>query len=52
LNSGFGGHIDFHFGGSADFTSRIIEDVSGTVAVYPHLKVAGNLSVGGDPALP
>ena len=37
--SGYGGFIDFHFNGSSsDFTSRIIEEQSGTLTCYAHLR--------------
>ena len=44
-----GGFIDFHYGGSTeDFTSRIIEDTSGTITISAStLKVTGNINVGG-----
>ena len=44
-----GGYIDFHYGGStSDFTSRIIEDASGTITISAStLKATGNINVGG-----
>ena len=44
--AGHGGYIDFHYNGSsADYTSRIIEDVSGS------LNVAGTFNVNGSQVL-
>ena len=44
-----GGYINFHYGGSTvDFTSRIIEDASGTITISAStLKATGNINVGG-----
>ncbi len=40
---GHGGYIDFHYNGStADYTSRIIEDSSGSINVPNTLKVGGS----------
>ena len=42
-----GGFIDFHYGGdsSVDYTSRIIEDVSGEIAIKGKLKISEPLSI-------
>lgn len=38
--SGYGGYIDFHYNGaSGDYTSRIIEETSGTVRLYGKLQI-------------
>ena len=45
--SGYGGFIDFHFNGSsADYTSRIIEDVSGKLNINQAVFVNYNGNVG------
>jgi hypothetical protein len=45
--SGFGGFIDFHYSGSsADYTSRIIENASGRIAINDILYVKTNGTVG------
>ena len=45
--SSFGGFIDFHYGGSsADYTSRIIENASGRIAINDILYVKTNGTVG------
>lgn len=42
-SAGHGGYIDFHYNGSsADYTSRIIEDSSGSLNVPNTLKVGGS----------
>ena len=50
--SGYGGFIDFHFNGSSsDYTSRIIEDVSGEINILATTKVNRLYSRGGVTAL-
>ena len=45
--SGYGGFIDFHYSGSsADYTSRIIENASGRIAINDILYVKTNGTVG------
>lgn len=45
--SGYGGYIDFHFNGSSsDYTSRIIEDVSGEINIQATTKVSNLYSRG------
>ena len=44
-STGHGGFIDFHYNGStADYTSRIIENASGRLAITGQLAVAGAMS--------
>lgn len=44
-SAGHGGYIDFHYNGStADYTSRIIENASGRLAITGQLAVAGAMS--------
>jgi hypothetical protein len=46
---GHGGHLDFHYSGSAaDYTSRIIEEGSGVLALY----ASGGLAFSSTPILP
>ena len=48
-NAGHGGYIDFHYNGStSDYTSRIIEDVSGVLKLNNTIfaKLSGNVSIG------
>lgn len=47
-NSGHGGFIDFHYNGStSDYTSRIIEDASGRLALnYCIYVTSGNVGIG------
>lgn len=43
-----GGYIDFHYNGSSsDYTSRIIEQASGVLAIKGKLETSGNLDVNG-----
>lgn len=45
LLSGYGGYIDFHFNGSsADYTSRIIEDSSGTLHFFCNIYASGGIT--------
>ena len=47
--AGHGGYIDFHFNGaSGDYTSRIIEDVSGVLKINNTIwaQLSGNVSIG------
>ena len=42
-SQGYGGYVDFHYNGSsADYTSRIIEDASGRLAMNGFFKVTNN----------
>jgi hypothetical protein len=45
---GVGGWLDFHYKGTADYTSRIIEDIHGRIFVYSNLDVNGDLGVNGN----
>ena len=41
-----GGYIDFHYAGSsADYTSRIIENASGTIKIFGNLELSSPLAV-------
>ena len=51
--SGFGGFIDFHYNASsADYTSRIIEDANGRIAINSVLyaQYGGNVGIGTTPS--
>ena len=45
--NGYGGFIDFHFSGTgSDYTSRIIEEQSGTISFYTNAYIPGYLQIG------
>lgn len=45
--SNYGGFIDFHYdGASGDYTSRIIEEWSGTISFYTNAYIPGYLQIG------